>query len=315
LHVTVDYTFTNNGAAKDILVGFEAKSPSGDVDGTPVDGKHPYMSDFSVNVNGALLPFEVSMVNTEDYFVQNEVAALTEEEALPENYNVNYVNFYYVYHFNVHFEPGVNSILHTYKYRISGSVEMDFEFDYILTAANRWANKQIDDFTLILDLGTYTDYYVSKNFFSDYKDWENGHFKDGDNLPYMYDDKTPMYVLTRDEIPTFRRKNFHPEGELRVYMNRPHYVMMAESFDAEELTLPYNFDHVKHLETTTDEFSYKVLRNYVYARRGYVFKTEAIQKYYEKTFWYHPNPDYVAKPEMLSEEEQLWLKKLKENHN
>ncbi len=314
LHVTVDYTFVNNAEAKELLVGFEAKSPGGDVDGTPIDGQHPYMKNFSVLVNDQMLPYEVSLVNTETYFVNNSMASLSEEEAMGDNFDVNNPNFYYVYHFNVRFEPGVNKIIHKYQYRISGSVEMDFEFDYILTAANRWANKQIDDFTLILDLGNYSEYYVSRNFFSSFENWKNGIFLEGDNLPYMFEDTAPMYVLSKEGIPTFHQTNFHPEDELRVFAPHQHYVLMAESFDYKELELPYSSGSVSNLVTTTDEVSYKILRNLPYARRGYVFKTKSIQKYYEKMPWYQPDPKYVAKPELLTEEEQEWLKLLKENH-
>lgn len=317
LHVTVDYTFTNNGEAKELLVGFEAKSPGGDVDGTPIDGRHPYMNDFSVTVNDEVLPFEVAMVNTENYYVQNEISGLTEEEALGENFDVNYPNFYYVYHFNVRFKPGVNKIIHTYRYHISGSVDMAFSFDYILTAANRWANKQIDDFTLLLDLGQYSDYYVSKSFFSSSKNWTNGLFLEG-VLPAFYEElyelSMPMYVVTKDEVPTFHQKNFHPEGELNVFNIRPFDILMAETFDSKELDLPYDVSSVTHLETTTDEVSYKILRNLPYAVRGYVFKTKAIREYYERLDWYQPNPEYVAEIELLTEEEQAWLKSLKENH-
>lgn len=306
LHVTVDYTFMNNADAKEILVGFEAKSPSGDVDGTPIDGKHPFMQDFSVMVNNELLPFEVAMVNKETYYVNDEIASLTDEEALGEHFEMNYPNFFYVYHFNVRFERGENKIIHTYQYKISGSIEMDFEFDYILTAANRWANKQIDDFTLKLDLGDYTDYYVSKSFFSSSENWTNGMFIEPKNR-VIYEETNPMYVLTQEDIPTFHQKNFHPEDELRVYMPKNHYLLMAETFDYKELDLSYSFEHVNHLETSVNEQSYKILRNYPYARRGYVFKTAYIQAYYEKMPWYQPDPNYEAKPELLTEGEQIWL--------
>ena len=42
LRVTVDYIFDNPGDSKELLVGFEAMSPSGDVNGAPKNGQHPY---------------------------------------------------------------------------------------------------------------------------------------------------------------------------------------------------------------------------------------------------------------------------------
>jgi len=43
----------------------------------------------------------------------------------------------------------------------------------------------------------------------------------------------------------------------------------------------------------------RILRNEIYARRGRVFKDKELQKYFESTDWYQPNPDF--KDEMLSE--------------
>jgi hypothetical protein len=43
----------------------------------------------------------------------------------------------------------------------------------------------------------------------------------------------------------------------------------------------------------------RILRNEIYARRGRVFKDKELQKYFEGTGWYKPNPDF--KDEMLGE--------------
>ena len=32
--------------------------------------------------------------------------------------------------------------------------------------------------------------------------------------------------------------------------------------------------------------------NEIYARNGYIFRTESIRSYYEAQSWYHPNPGY-----------------------
>lgn len=45
------------------------------------------------------------------------------------------------------------------------------DFKYILTAANRWANRQIDDFTLNLSMSDYTNFYVNATFFSSADEW------------------------------------------------------------------------------------------------------------------------------------------------
>ena len=42
IEVTVYYEFYNPGIEKEIIVGFEAFAPEGDVNGEPKNGKHPY---------------------------------------------------------------------------------------------------------------------------------------------------------------------------------------------------------------------------------------------------------------------------------
>jgi hypothetical protein len=54
----------------------------------------------------------------------------------------------------------------------------------------------------------------------------------------------------------------------------------------------------------------RILRNEIYARRGRVFKDKELQKYFESTDWYKPNPDF--KDEMLSEIEFKNLAAIKE---
>lgn len=167
LEVTVDYTFFNpEKTAKTILVGFEAFSPSGDADFFPKNGQHPYMNDFTVNLNQKILPFEISFVSTED---SKKQLSLKDIETNAET--LDYAEFYYVYHFNATFQPGENRLVHTYKFRLSGSVDYLYNFEYILTAADRWANNKIDDFTLNIDMGNYQDFYINQTFFNSTDEW------------------------------------------------------------------------------------------------------------------------------------------------
>ncbi len=46
---------------------------------------------------------------------------------------------------------------------------MPLDFRYILTAANRWANGQIDDFTLIIDMETLETIISIKPFLTEQK--------------------------------------------------------------------------------------------------------------------------------------------------
>ena len=80
-------------------------------------------------------------------------------------------------------------------------------------------------------------------------------------------------------------------------------------FDAASWNLPDNFNITKLYPHPKDSFSKKVLKNYPFARKGYIFNSNYIQEYFDKQDWYSPNPDYKATLKSLSKEEQEWVLK------
>lgn len=232
--VNVYYEFFNPGEAKNVIVGFEAPSPDGHVspDLNEMYKGDPYINGFQVIMNGKNIPWQLAHVPyryqgdyqidykryQEDYYKNGQVQDMTMEQynaSLDTIYEGDdryaYLDwsgymFYYVYHFDAHFEPGINIIQHTYTTKGSALVMMDYVFDYILTAANRWANNGIDDFTLVLDLGDLTGaYYTIEGVDAD--EWKN---------------ESGKVIL--------RKKKFHPEGELSIGKRDEYY----EEYDDEE---------------------------------------------------------------------------------
>ena len=51
----------------------------------------------------------------------------------------------------------------------------------------------------------------------------------------------------------------------------------------------------------------RILKNLPFAYRGYIFKTKALQDYFESTDWYLPNPAYKGDMEGFTEEERKWV--------
>lgn len=308
LEVTVDYTFFNpEKNSKTILVGFEAFSPSGDADFFPKNGQHPYMNDFTVNLNQKILPFEISYVSTED--AKKELSLNDIETNIKE---FDYAEFYYVYHFNATFQPGENHLVHTYKFRLSGSVDYLYNFEYILTAANRWANNKIDDFTLTIDMGDYQDFYINPTFFKSVNEWTvDGIGEKVDSFMKEYrhsnGENAAAFFVQKGTVQ-FKKKNFHPKGELFLF--NPRYLAYQEPFSLDKY-LPLSTDSDAYFEEATDENALKILQNLPYARRGYIFSNSVLKSYYEKMPWYIPNKDYVPKPEELQESEAKWLADLK----
>ena len=152
--VNVYYEFYNPKGNKNILVGFEAGYPEGDTDARPKNGHHPNISRFTVKMNDQLLPYKIAYTTDSIYYKNGTIQSLSLEQ-MQSNDISDFIDgaFGYVYHFNAPFKKGMNIIQHSYIFDMSGSVDWRYDFDYILTAANRWANQQIDDFTLIIDMG------------------------------------------------------------------------------------------------------------------------------------------------------------------
>ncbi|WP_289044348.1 YARHG domain-containing protein [uncultured Olleya sp.] len=316
VYVTVDYTFFNSGKNKTILVGFEAPSPFGDVNGYPKNGAHPYISNFDVIMNNQFLKHKTAMVNTDNYYINGAIDAKTEAEVIGEDFNSNSPEFYYVYYFNANFKPGINTIKHTYRFNMSGSVLERYSFDYILTAANRWGNNQIDDFTLNIDMGNNQGFNISNTFFEDKNEWS---IEDGRVFNHVneYSKAKDTKFITNSGKISFKKKNFKPKGELSLYSSATYMKDYYDVFDYTKHNLPHNIIFYKEDNKTCtksiDEDSYKILRNLPFAIKGYVFKTKVIQDYYLSQSWYKPNPNYVAKLETLSNQVMDWLTVVKSN--
>lgn len=316
VYVTVDYKFFNPNNEKPLLVGFEAPSPNGDVNGFPKNGAHPYISNFKVVMNGEALTHKTALVNSDNYYINNAIDAKTESEVLGEDFNANDPNFYYVYYFNALFKPGDNSIKHTYRFNMSGSITDKYNFDYILTAANRWNNNQIDDFTLHINIGEKEGFNIKNTFFKSTDEWT---IENGRALPYKdpYRDTNVSKFITQSGGITFKKKNFTPKGELSIYATSDYIKQSFESFDYTKNELPeeiaFNKEDFNTPTQSVDKDSHKILRNFPFARRGYIFKTPLIQNYYLSQDWYFPNALYKADINTLPTDERDWLQSVKTN--
>lgn len=314
VEVSVYYEFYNPGNTKSIIVGFEASSPGGDTDGRPKNGQHPNISDFKIQMNKTILPYKVAIVNDSLYYHHGEFATVSPEvvnEASGEN-----PDFYYVYYFTAKFKKGVNIIRHTYTCDLSASVDYTYRFDYILTAANRWKNKQIDDFTLIIDMGEYQDFYIDNTPFGQSPQWSlNGEGTIDEDIEYndytVYPEKKSHrtdFHMRKGEI-IYKAINFRPREELKIYAYRP-VAFMPQPFNYQEF--PYIswmlVDDVDYEIDTTDSMSKRILKNLPFARKGYVFTSPEIKEFYSAQSWYTPDPAFSGNVSDLTKEEQEWVK-------
>ncbi len=306
IEVTVYYEFFNPSDDKKITVGFEAFSPSGDVNGTPRNGRHPYMRDFTVEMNSSILTYNIAYVADSTYYKNGIVNSLNMPTSETIS-NTNDVDFYYVYHFEANFKKGLNIVKHTYNYDLSSSIEYNYDFEYVLTAANRWSNKQIDDFTLLIDIGEFETFSIDKSFFYSSNDWLiNGIGKSEevsrDSDSFIESDAVKFHLQKGNLI--FQQKNFKIRGDL---------FLDALNYNGEEYLeyIPFSYYLEDQIPAPQNDFERKALKNLPFARRGYIFQNKELNNFYKKFDWYIPNSNYEPNVAILTEIEKKWLEQLK----
>lgn len=314
IEVTVYYEFYNPKQAKKIKVGFEAFAPEGDVDGAPHGGEHPYMKYFTVRLNNKDLPYEVAYVSDSSYAKSGKVESI-DLKTFNGNTEGNHIDFYYVYHFDAEFKKGLNIIQHTYTLDLSGGIEFNYFFEYVLTAANRWGNNQIDDFTLILDMGEFETFTVEKSFFNSLDEWAIegvGKIENFLGTPNSLEPNDGVRFHIREGKAVFKKKNFKPQGEIFLYV-RNYYVHI----DADGIGyLPFSsyqpydiFEYELEQGLEVSPAQKQVLRNLPFARRGYVFQSENLKNFYNGMDWYIPDPEYIPELKYLTEDDLQWIEK------
>lgn len=316
--VDVQYEFTNRGKAKTIDVGFEAQGPyepGGDSEFNKA-GKHPDIFDFTVEMNGAQLPIRNYVMRgsaTDDSpdftpLDLNQWKLDDEEgEGLRNKNTDEFINYSYAYCFKANFKEGKNVVHHTYRYRMSSGVYQTFNIPYWLLPAMRWANHQIDDFTLRLKVDK-----TAKQFCMTVDDtWMANQWKltSGKgkirtvNSPWGGDSKYVEFAL-RDGTYEFHANNFRPKENINILSTECLTLSESETFKLGSfydrgtvLIAPYElqFDDEdgKFFDGTTDGISNKrIIRNLPYAHRGYVFQDAKLKAYFSKIWWYMPDPNW-----------------------
>ena len=120
--VDVYYEFFNPEERKKVLMGFEANPPMY-MDSLDRSGAHPYISDFTVEMNDKPLSVSTSVVKNDTLYVQNGMVCALNlfqyeiDEARSGNYLWNPqindgIPISFVYHFSADFKPGVNVVRH-----------------------------------------------------------------------------------------------------------------------------------------------------------------------------------------------------------
>lgn len=273
--VDVYYEFDNKGKAKNVTMAFEAASPYNSLAPLNHQGKHPDIKDFTVNMNGSTLPYRNAVVackNTQDGHQVNftpldltkwkgygEVA----DDILPSDdviYNEeldSMVAFSYAYFFDAPFQEGLNKVHHTYQYRMSYNVSQKFTIPYWLTPAMRWANHQVDDFTLNITSEEHTEFCLADTLFTS-APFVSIRNKPIYHIQYEYEHHDIFAELTPNDTITWHGKDFKPKADISI--ESPQWLMdsiMNKWSASEKVVIAPNHQIYKYIGDCGDNYFVK----------------------------------------------------------
>lgn len=254
-YATVDvyYEFFNPGGEKTITMAFEAEAPdTWQREPLNRNGVHPFMKDFTVEMNGAAVKHENAVVEKnygkeqdfkrvdltqwkgigDDINYKGEIISGLEDEPFmgaDDLYSEkldSFAHFAYGYFFTAKFKKGKNTVHHTYRYRTSDFVYATFELPYWLTPAMRWAGGKIGDFTLrLLAESKGTAISMNTGLFQG-EPWRGigpvYEYVSGDGHDYeglVTDDASPSMVtfLDNEKPLEWHSGNFVPEKNIYIF--------------------------------------------------------------------------------------------------
>lgn len=298
--VDVQYEFMNHGKAKTVEMGFEAEAPYNDEAQMNMEGKHPYIYDFTVTMNDKPLAYKNSVILSYGEDNMNFEPLDLKKWKVADDIGLHLVRysktdsimpFAYAYYFTAPFKEGLNKVHHTYRYRLSYGVGRTFEVPYWLKPAMRWANRQIDDFTLRIKAEK-----TAKHFcFSDSL-FAAAPFKVVDGMGKMrkvvrpYDGEY-LEVALRNGTLEWHAKNFVPRANLMISAAD----LLSSFSETEKLGTFYDrSDKYRMWSFDGKKKDGRILRNLPYANRGYVFKDKWLNDYFNQLWWYMPDPTWQA---------------------
>lgn len=320
--VDVQYEMVNNGAPKTVTMGFEATVPYNDGESFNKNCTHPNIKDFSATMNGQLLPLKNGVIQAtneegaEKDFIPLDLKVWREPRETDPEFEENgadmihmlynpstkeYMRYSYAYYFTANFKQGVNTIHHTYRYEMSNGVGRSFEVPYWLTPAMRWANHQIDDFTLRIKTDNAT-----KHFLVDCNSFNPNGFKVTSGKGKVRTLDATDYrnrmaeVVLRNGTVEYHAVNFVANEDMAINSADQLYEAPDDDilyYDSGETFYPIYVDSWTPsrfgVKDKKGNFAKRLLRNLPYAHRGYVFKDPDLRKVFESQWWYMPDPNFT----------------------
>ena len=315
--ITVYYEFFNPGTTdKTILMGFEADPSYNDDYELHADGKHPHILDFTVEMNGEKLSYQnaicqqgvpdgITPIDMSKYELSDMATTVH-----PVGNDTLFIPFAYVYYFEATFKPGLNKVRHTYKYTASNGVGFTYQIDYKLTPATRWANHQIDDFTLIIRADHTAKHFILDEQTFNMAPWVLTEGEGKQRITTYYDEPYREFSL-RNGAFTWHKTNYCPKDELTITSADQIYLFNDNakfgSFYDRSSTLELYYGEQRTEYTMEEKLRRRITHNLPYAHRGHVFKDPVLKAYFQSLWWYIPNPNYVDNQDDFTDCDRKYL--------
>lgn len=303
--VDVQYDFLNpEKEERCVTVGFVADAPQNFTGQQLQETEHPFIKDFTVEMNDTALSFRHATVANDSTFVNKlelkplDLSLYEEDESGSGNYLTLQdthlgTSISYVYYFQATFKPGLNHVHHRYTYTMAQNIYTHYQLDYKLSPALRWANHQIDDFTLRIESdGSPLHFFLNAASMkgADAPAIVNAAGKKGYGKHQMRDIRSSEYdkqaqqmleFFLRDAFVEIHAKDFKPEEELHL-----------SAADCSESGIVCKPDPCKtsliaaESETPLSPLDKLAAKHYLEALQGKTFKNKKLQKYFDSRWWY-----------------------------
>lgn len=317
--VDVYYEFFNPGnSEKSLLMGFEAMPSYNDDYEFYPSGRHPHILNFTVEFNGVALDHknavstlgEFKPLKADKWEMDNESGTSIVEKGT----NNRIDDYAYVYYFDAKFKPGLNKVHHTYSYTMSSTVGTQYEVDYKLSPAGRWAGGKIEDFTLIIRADNTAKHF---SIAQEILQGMNPEIIEGTgkNRIHTHYETKYLEIALRNGAVKFHTANFKPDADHELYISSSDMytsfnenARFGEYYDRASVLQLYLWDETEHTQKLSKDFVSRIARNLPYANRGRIFKDPKVKKYFESLWWYMPDPSYTDNTSDFTKQDWEYVK-------
>ena len=168
----------------------------------------------------------------------------------------------------------------------------------------------IDNFNLTVDIGNDIIVKVPPNL-EDRKGSSNWKIIGIGKQKHIIDESGYTYtnIYIKSGVLSYKKKNFKPKRELFIsWSYNPSFRIddISENFYIRRATYlleKLNIKELKQYLKYLNKNQLRISRNYLFARKGYIFKSKDLYDYFSNKVWYIPNPNITNDIKELNEKE------------